>query len=387
MNHVVILAAGKSERSKPVKNKLFFKILDQPLLYYPLMTFNDHPEIDTITVVANESNKKKINELIKKSKFSKIKAVILGGESRQKSVEKGVARLGRKYKDGDIVLIHNGANPFPSELEISKVIKKSKNQPCIVGRFATSTVKEVNKVRVLKTHDRKRIFKAETPQAASLGLFKKAIKKGNKNNVVVTDEAMLFEEIGEKVVYIKADENNFKISSKVDFKKAQSVLGEVHKDYLVGIGQDSHVFSEKKGLVLAGVLFKNENRLEANSDGDVILHAIFNAISQALGGASLGFYADSLCEKGVKDSRKYLEKVILKMKRKGYELNNLGLMIECREPRVDKISNQLKKSLSKLLDLPVHRIGITATSGENITEFGKGLGIQCFSIVGLKKSS
>ena len=118
----------------------------------------------------------------------------------------------------------------------------------------------------------------------------------------------------------------------------------------------------------------------------MVLHAIFNALSQAIGEKSLGFYADKECEKGVKDSKKYLEIILKKIKKQGFKINSLGVMLECKAPQIDPLVSKLKKSLSQILDLPTQKIGITATSGENITIFGQGLGIQCFAIISLVKA-
>lgn len=165
------------------------------------------------------------------------------------------------------------------------------------------------------------------------------------------------------------------------------ILGELPKDVRIGIGQDSHFFEEeKRGLVLGGLSLKDDLKLKANSDGDVILHALFNAFSQSIGDMSLGFYADEACEKGVKDSKKYLEVILKKIKKEKLKINSVGVMIECARPKIDPLVSKLKKSLSTILSLPVQRIGITATSGEKCTAFGEGLGIQCFAIVSLIKN-
>jgi len=72
-----------------------------------------------------------------------------------------------------------------------------------------------------------------------------------------------------------------------------------------------------------------------------------------------------------------------KIKNEKLEIGNLGLMIECKTPKIDPLSKKLKESLSKILNLNPKRIGVTATSGENLTSFGAGLGIQCFAIISL----
>ena len=128
-------------------------------------------------------------------------------------------------------------------------------------------------------------------------------------------------------------------------------------------------------------MIPNEPGLEANSDGDVILHSLFNAISQSMGNSSIGNYADELCSKGVTDSEEYL-KIALGMI-KGYRINNIGIMIEAKKPEIDSHENEIKESLAKLLNIGKNLIGITATSGEELTEFGKGKGIQAITIISL----
>ena len=133
------------------------------------------------------------------------------------------------------------------------------------------------------------------------------MKNAKKKDLEVTDEAMMFEAIDQKVSCVEASEDNFKITTQGDLLRIQTIMGDMPEDVRVGLGQDSHVNEEvEKGLTLGGVFFKNEQKLKANSDGDVLLHAVFNGISQAIGEKSLGYYADDMCEKGVKDSKKYI---------------------------------------------------------------------------------
>lgn len=387
MNQVIILAAGQGERMKEKKDKLLLPVCGKPLIYYSIMAFNEHPEIDEITIVANKSNKETFAQVVSVFHFKKVKNIILGGTNRQKSFEKAFLKLSKNLKKDDLILVHNGDNPLPSQEEISECIKETLLMgACIVGHKMQSTIKEIKGKKIVKTHNRKNLFSAQTPQAAKFGIFKKALDHAKKNHLEVTDEAMLLEAIGQKVGFIEAHPDNFKITTQGDYLKLKVILGDLPEDYRLGIGQDSHLFcDQEKGLTLAGIKFPLELKLQANSDGDVILHAIFNAISQAIGENSLGFYADEMCEKGIKDSKKYLEPLLEKLKKQNFKLNTLGLMIEAKTPKIDPLVLKFKKSLSQILSLDTRRIGITATSGENATIFGQGLGIQCFAIVSLLK--
>lgn len=156
----------------------------------------------------------------------------------------------------------------------------------------------------------------------------------------------------------------------------------------IGYGTDSHTFEDTgdKPLVLGGVKLSDRNGLRANSDGDVILHALFNAVSQACGGESLGYYADNLCKKGITDSKEYI-KVVLKMVSEiGYKINNIGIMVEAKKPRISFGDNKkMKQSIARLAGITEKDVGITFTSGEGLTAFGRGEGVLAQAVVSLVK--
>jgi len=403
MNHAIILAAGQSQRMRSSGDKLLAKAAGYPVLYYAIATLNDHDKINSITIVANKTNRDEISKIVKEYKFKKVKLIALGGLTRQESLEKGLNAITAKLKlkKDDLIVVHNGANPLVSYDEITEAIEKAEiHGACIVGHGIEETVKKVKGKSITETLDRNELFAAQTPQIIKFEILKKALQNATKKDLKVTDESMLVEALGHKVVTVSAHKNNFKITTHEDFERLKALLGETAKDFRVGIGQDSHAFEReegrqhkststrdaKKGLTLAGVYFPEEPKLQANSDGDVILHAIFNAISQAFGGESLGFYADAMCEKkGIKDSEKYLDVMLEKIEKENFEIGNIGLMIECKRPKIDPIAKKLKESLSKILSIDIKQIGITSTSGENLTSFGLGLGIQCFAIISLFK--
>jgi len=158
-------------------------------------------------------------------------------------------------------------------------------------------------------------------------------------------------------------------------------------NFRVGFGQDSHRFSEDKNkkLVLGGIGIADEKGMVANSDGDVIIHAICAAIEQALGRENFSVYADQMCEKGIIDSIEYLKIAKSHLDESSYFINNLGISVEGKRPKILPIENEIKIRLSEILGIEKSRIGINATTGEELTAFGKGEGIQVFSIVSLIK--
>jgi 2-C-methyl-D-erythritol 2,4-cyclodiphosphate synthase len=148
--------------------------------------------------------------------------------------------------------------------------------------------------------------------------------------------------------------------------------------FKVGIGQDSHRIREPaagKALVLGGVTLAEPYALEGNSDSDVVLHAITNAISGITGRPILGPVADRLCRAGVTNSAAYLERALDDLAGIGYRITHVSVTLECRRPKI----LPLLPAMADLLGVAPEDVGITATSGEGLTDFGKGLGIQAFA--------
>jgi len=151
------------------------------------------------------------------------------------------------------------------------------------------------------------------------------------------------------------------------------------------IGQDSHRFEpqdSQKPLTLGGVVIPNGPGLCGNSDADVILHALTNAISGVSGVNILGKISDELCLKhGIKDSRVYLEKALETLVPDKWKLTHVSISIEAKRPHLAKFIPQIKQSIASLLSLEERSVGLTATTGEGLTAFGRGEGIQAFVIV------
>ena len=132
--------------------------------------------------------------------------------------------------------------------------------------------------------------------------------------------------------------------------------------------------------MLGGVAFEGEVPLDGNSDADVVLHALTNAISGITCVNILGPVADKMCgEDNITDSRAYLYKALEYMK--DMKITHVSISIECRRPRITPMIPAMRSSISTLLSIPESSVGITATSGEGLSDFGKGLGIQCFACV------
>ena len=153
-----------------------------------------------------------------------------------------------------------------------------------------------------------------------------------------------------------------------------------------GIGQDSHEFEKKSGkpLVLAGIKFNHPFGLKGNSDADVIFHSITNAISSITGKNILSSIADQLVDQGIKDSQQFLQIALDDITT--WKINHIAISIECLKPKISPQITSMRENISKICDLSIDDIGITATSGEGLTSFGKGEGIQAITIITVSKS-
>lgn len=152
----------------------------------------------------------------------------------------------------------------------------------------------------------------------------------------------------------------------------------------VGLGQDSHRFyaeKSEKQCVIGGVIFPDMPGLDADSDGDVVYHAICNAITSITHVHILGDIAITMCKQGIKDSKEYLLQA--KKSLGGSKISHLSLSLEGARPRMQSSLLDMRKNIARILDIDLESVGITCTSGNHMGDFGKGIGIQCLCIISL----
>lgn len=226
MNIAIILTAGKSKRMKGI-DKIFYKIKGKPLIFYTISVFEKNPQIKRIILVAKKNNFKKFVLLIEKYRFKKIAIMTEGGEERQDSAFNGLkAARTLGAKKNDLILFHNGANPLVSQKELSAVIKAAKKyKAALLAQLAKDTIKKVDKNNfVLKTIPRQSIFLAQTPQVIEYELAKKVFEKAVKNNLILTDDVSLVENLGKTVKIVPCSYKNIKVTTRDDLKIIKSYL-------------------------------------------------------------------------------------------------------------------------------------------------------------------
>ena len=154
-----------------------------------------------------------------------------------------------------------------------------------------------------------------------------------------------------------------------------------------GIGLDSHRFVEGQSdrpFVLGGLVFDDASALSGNSDADVILHAVTDAISGVTGHTVIGAVADKMCQQGITDSKEYLKVALADLGE--WQISHLSIALECLRPKIDPKVPALRASLSSLLEIEVDDVCITATTGEGLNDCGRGLGIHATAVLTVTKN-
>ncbi len=157
-----------------------------------------------------------------------------------------------------------------------------------------------------------------------------------------------------------------------------------------GIGLDSHRFVEgesERSFVLGGLVFDDAPALSGNSDADVILHAVTDAISGVTGRTVIGAVADAMCKDGITDSKAYLRVALEDLDAmEGWQISHLSIALECLRPKIDPKVPALRESLAGLLGIELDDVCITATTGEGLNDCGRGLGIHATAVLTVTKN-
>ena len=162
----------------------------------------------------------------------------------------------------------------------------------------------------------------------------------------------------------------------------------MHSGYRIGFGHDVHQLSQGRKLVLGGILIPSEKGSVAHSDGDVLIHAICDAI---LGAASLGdigtHFPDTSSEYKDIDSKLLLDRVLKLMVKEGYDIVNIDSTISLQKPKLKDYIPSMQESLSSVLKIAPNTISIKATTTEHLGFVGREEGISAQAVVLICKKS
>ena len=229
MNIALILAAGTGSRmGNADKPKQFLPIYGKPLMIHTIEAFEMHDNIDKIVVVTSEGYDDQVKVWCKQYDLSKVKAVTIGGDSRQISVYNGlqaIKELGAK--EDDVILIHDAARPLISKNIISKNIEACTKYDAVdtVIQASDTIIKSVDGETISDIPVRKELYQGQTPQTFKLGLILQAHENAKAGKIPnVTDDAKLVISMGKAVHLVEGSKQNFKITTFDDLMMLKALL-------------------------------------------------------------------------------------------------------------------------------------------------------------------
>lgn len=217
----IVPAAGSGRRLGSRTKKPFVLLAGKPLVTYAIRALESSEEIDGIVIAAERSCLGRFKALVRRYDFKKIVDIVAGGRTRFGSVKNCLERIGPSF---GIVLIHDGARPLVDRNIIrSSIMLAKKFGACVTAVPESDTVKMVDEGLFIKgTLDRRRIYRAQTPQAFRYELIKKAYSMPFPGEA--TDDASLVERMGAKVKILEGSYRNIKVTTKEDLKLAEVLL-------------------------------------------------------------------------------------------------------------------------------------------------------------------
>lgn len=214
---VILLAGGKGSRMQMQIPKQYLPIKNKPIALYSFEVFLAMPEIHEIVVVCN----KEYEHLFK----AKSKPIVFAepGERRQDSVENGLRAVSL---EAELVCIHDSARPFITPELVRRVLEAGTLYgAATVGLPARNTIKECNEFAFVKhTPDRTRMWEIQTPQVIRASLLREGFKQVHKNNLTVTDDVSIIEQMKYPVKLVDGDVRNVKITTQEDLLIAEQFL-------------------------------------------------------------------------------------------------------------------------------------------------------------------
>ena len=306
-----------------------------------------------------------------------------GGETRQISVFKGLEALARQAAP-QIVLIHDGARPFPSRDLIGRARDAAMAHGAAVpGLRLTDTVKQIDADgRIVATPPRDRLRTVQTPQAFQFDLIlsahRKAAAAGQEG---LTDDAAIAEWAGHPVYVFEGEKDNMKITTADDISLAEAKLARTLDDVRMGQGYDVHAFGPGDHVWLGGLKIPHDHALVGHSDADVLSHAITDAIFGAIGDGDIGshFPPSDPQWRGAPSSI-FLAAAVEHLRKRGGMLAHVDATLVCERPKIGPHRDAIRKSLAEIMGISLDRVAVKATTSERLGFTGREEGMAALAI-------
>lgn len=376
---MLIAAAGTASRFGSTLPKPYVNFCGGPLLRRTLGIFLSLRDVASLRVIIHPDH---IGLYEGAVQGLDLPPPIMGGSTRKQSIYYGLKSFSNP-SDEDKILIHDAARPLVRPADILSLSAALQDHPSI------SLAAPV--VDTLTRHDgsyvdRSGLYALQTPQGFALKALLAAHEKAGDRDF--PDDTSLFQAAtGIAPHLVMATGPNFKITTQQDLPMAEALLSSPAAfSTRIGTGFDVHAFDTGGDhVVLGGVRIPHSRALQGHSDADVALHALTDAILGALGDGDIGvhFPPSDPSYKGM-DSAHFLKFAAERARQRDGTIENVDLTIICESPKISPHASAMRQNIARILDLPLNRIGLKATTTEGLGFTGRGEGIAAQAVASLK---
>ncbi|MFF1573127.1 2-C-methyl-D-erythritol 4-phosphate cytidylyltransferase [Leifsonia sp. NPDC058292] len=374
---VIVVAAGSGTRLGAEVPKAFVALGGFTLLERSLHAVSRMQERPQVIVVAPAPLVDEASALsttaLGTTTLGETPIVVAGGETRQRSVARGLARVAESV---EVVLVHDAARALAPSSLFDVVIAEvdARGEGVIPGLPVTDTIKRVDAAGdIHETLDRSVLSAVQTPQGFPRATLDAAYAAATSDE---TDDAGLVAALGHRVFVVPGDELAFKITTPADLTRAEHVLGEALIPVpRIGVGTDTHAFDTDPGseLWLAGLHWPGEVGLAGHSDGDAVAHAITDALLSACGLGDIGgVFGTSDPQFVGAHGDVFLRETRRRVELAGFRIGNVSVQLIGNRPKFSPRRPEAEAVLSSLLGAPVS-VSATTTDGLGFTGRGEGI--------------
>ena len=376
---ILIVAAGRGTRMGSGTPKQYRKLLGAPVLWHTVRACLAHSDISAVRVVIHSDDVALYNAAVNTIDDPRLKAPVLGGDSRSASVRNGLAAC-----EGSHVLIHDGARPLLRRDNIDAMLNQIEtHQGVVLAVPVVDALWRSNGTQADTSLLRDGLWRAQTPQGFRLDDIRAA---HDATDTAFADDVETARAYGIDVEIVQGSDTNIKITRPEDFAFAAKLMGQ-DMDVRTGNGFDVHKFGPGDYVTLNGVNIPFDRGLVGHSDADVAMHTLTDAIFGALAEGDIGqWFPPSEPEWKGAASDIFLCKAIERVKARGFTIAHLDCTIICEAPKIGPHTQAMREALSNITGVAVDRISVKATTTEKIGFVGRGEGIAALGTATLVKT-
>jgi len=381
----LIVAAGRGARAagEGSRPKQYCPIGGVPMLSRSIGAFAAHPEVDDILVVIRPDDAG-LYAAASQPYAGRLRRAVPGGARRQDSVRAGLEALASDPPSS--VLIHDAARPFVSAELISRVIGTlDERQGAVPGLPVTDTLKWVARGQVIGTAERDQLWRAQTPQGFRFETILAAHRTAAHGPArEFTDDAGIAEWFGLDVALVEGAEDNRKLTTPEDLKRADALLkaGGAGGSTTIRVAQgyDVHAFGAGDAVILCGVTIPHPKKLIGHSDADVGLHALTDALLGTIAEGDIGvhFPPSDARWRGAA-SEVFLKHAASLVRQRGGAIVHADITLLCEAPRIAPYRDLMRSRIAGMLGVQVAQVSIKATTNEGLGFIGRGEGIAAMA--------